>query len=478
MQFVNRSQELQKLNRAASRGHGGLVSMWGRRRVGKTRLLLEWAASHDGLYTVADESAEPVQRQYLSTALETRFEGFAEATYPDWAAWLRAVARLAGQARWRGPLIFDEFPHLVTQHPALPSILQNWIDHHATMIGLLVVIAGSTQHVMQGLATDPSSPLFGRSIEAFRLEPLRAGFIRDALGLSNAIEALKAYAAWGGIPWYWELASTFRADTGAAVDALVLDPQGVLHSEPDRLLHEESPPAVSLRPLLDVIGAGAHRVSEVAGRLSIPATSLSRPLVRLVELGLISREHPFGVSERTTKRTLYAIRDPFLRLWFKVVAPHRALLASAPAAVRRRMWHDAAAHLNAATWERLCRECVPLLDHPAFAATVLGPWGPAYRYWGPGEAEWDVVAESIDRRFLLLGEVKWREQVADQTTADRIHQDLLRKGVPRVKGIEGMTVIRAVFVPRCDPHLVTADLPYAVVDADTALRALAAEPQA
>lgn len=472
MRFIDRTEELEKLARAATAGRGGLVALWGRRRVGKTRLLLEWAARHDGLYTVADESAEPIQRQYLAAALAQRFEGFADATHADWITWLRAVARQAEQASWHGPLILDEFPHLVAQQAALTSIVQNWIDHHATRIGLLVAIAGSTQHLMQGLVMDPSSPLFGRSMESIRLEPLRAGYIREALELSGAERAVQAYAVWGGVPWYWELASLFGENIEASVDALVLDPQGVLHLEPDRLLREESPPAVSLRPLLDVIGAGAHRVSEVAGRLGIPATSLSRPLSRLVELGLIAREHPFGSPERMAKRTLYTIRDPFLRLWFRLVAPNRALLAAAPAAVRRRVWHEAALQLEATTWECLCRECVPRLALANGPLAEFGPWEPACRYWGSGEAEWDVVARSIDRRRLLLGEAKWKRGAVNRTALDRIHQDLVRKGVPRVQGVEGMRILHAVFVPRYESPLTATDLPYGVINADDVLNSL------
>src|SRR6185295_116658 len=100
---------------------------------------------------------------------------------------------------------------------------------------------------------------------------------------------------------------------------------------PDRLLLEESPPAIELRPVLDAIGAGAHRLSEIAGRLGRPATSLGHALDRLIGMTLIQREVPYGESNRGGKRSLYKIDDPFLRLWFRVVAPNRAaVIAGTP----------------------------------------------------------------------------------------------------------------------------------------------------
>ena len=61
--------------------------------------------------------------------------------------------------------------------------------------------------MMQGLVTDASEPLYGRAKESLPLPPLPAGFLREAFGLTSASEAVRLYAAWGGIPRYWELAA-------------------------------------------------------------------------------------------------------------------------------------------------------------------------------------------------------------------------------------------------------------------------------
>jgi hypothetical protein len=164
--------------------------------------------------------------------------------------------------------------------------------------------------------------------------------------------------SWGGIPRYWELAERFGDDLAGAVDALVLDPTGPLHGEPSHLLIEERPPAGSLRSLLDAIGSGAHRVSEIAGRIGQPASSLARPLTRLIDLDLVRRQIPFGESERSSKRALYDIADPFFRFWFRAVAPHRGMLAEGRANNRRELWERVAPSLFADIWEELCRQPV------------------------------------------------------------------------------------------------------------------------
>lgn len=449
--FIDRTEELRRLERAAAVRDGALVVIWGRRRVGKTRLLLEWVRAHQGLYWVADTSAAPIQRRNLAETLQARLPGFGEVEYPDWGTLLSRLAREARRAKWRGPLVLDEVPYLVGASPELPATLQRFIDHDAREAGLLVALAGSSQRMMQGLTLDGSAPLYGRARELMKLRPLAAGYIGEALGHTTPAESVLAYAVWGGIPRYWELAEPFR-DLRDAVESLALDPPGPLHDEPTRLLLEESPPAISLRPVLDAIGAGAHRVSEIAGRIGQPATSLSRPLSRLQELDLVIRELPFGEPGRSSKRALYKVGDPFARLWFSLIAPKRSLLMQVPRSARLRLFDEALPRFAATVWEELCRQAVPLLGEK------LGGifYGPAGRYWSAGGPEWDVVAEAVDGRSLLVGEVKWIEGEPSAAAVEGAVRSLFARGVPPVHRPAGAEVHRAVFVsrlPRRKPRL-------------------------
>src|SRR3954469_6953923 len=166
MLFLDRQNELTRLRRVADSEESGLVVVYGRRRVGKTRLLLEWAKRHSGLYTVADQSAAELQRRYFAEAVSERLPGFAEVEYRDWRSLLSRLAREAQTAGWKGPLIFDELPYLVLASPELPSVLQRWIDHEARAAGLKLAVAGSSQRMMQGLVS--FAPKVGRSCAVSR----------------------------------------------------------------------------------------------------------------------------------------------------------------------------------------------------------------------------------------------------------------------------------------------------------------------
>ncbi len=442
MLFLNREAELAALL-ALSRGRdGGLAVVWGRRRAGKTRLLLEWCARTGGLYTTADQSSPETQRGYLARAIAGVLPGFGDVTYPDWERLLTRLAADAAAARFRGPVIFDELPYLVATSPALPSLLQRWVDHDARRAGLTVAVAGSSQRMMQGLVLAADAPLYGRARVLLDLPPLAPRHLTAALGV-RGIPLVEHWAAWGGMPRYWELAADLTGPARDRLGSLALDPRGPLFSEPERLLLEESPPAAEVRPLLDAIGAGAHRVSEIAGRLGRPATSLARPLDRLIGMGLVRRETPYGEPLRGGKRSVYKIDDPFLRCWFRVVAPNRAALTSGSRQTRQALLAPHWEGLLGQAWEDLCRHCLPTISSGAIGR--LGPWHAPQRYWRGTEPEWDLIADAVNTRRTLVGEARFFRAPVSPTVLQREAARLSIRPLP--PPVHGRTVVRALFVP-------------------------------
>jgi len=414
--FLDREEESARLHRLAGHSEGVLGVLYGRRRCGKSRLVREVLPAERTVYYVGDDRESALQRAALAAEIARLVPGFDRVAYPDWASLLD---RWWAEAAPGSILVLDEFPALVAAASELPSLLQKRLDHESAR-GLHLLLAGSSQRMMQGLVLDRTAPLFGRAREILKIAPLGAYWIREALALDDPARAVEAYSIWGGTPRYWELAAD-HLDTASAVRDLVLSPLGVLYDEPSRLLLDDMRDTTRAASILSLIGQGCHRLSEIAGRLGKPATSLGRPLQRLLEMGLIERELPFGASTRSTKRTLYRIGDPFLRFWFRFVEPGRSRLEARQInAVEREIWERLPHHIGG-VWEEMARSSVPLLS--LFGET----WGPASRWWGSGSdrqpLEIDLVAESAAGDALLVGEVKWGEP----KNPARLLEDLERK---------------------------------------------------
>jgi hypothetical protein len=313
---------------------------------------------------------------------------------------------------------------------------------------------------MQGLVLDRAAPLFGRAREILRVAPLPAGWIREALHLRDDERAVEAFAVLGGVPRYWELAAEHRTLL-AAVESLILSPLGVLHDEPRRLLRDDVREVAQPLSVLALVGAGCHRLSEIAGRLGKPATSLARPLAALVELGLVRRDIPFGTSLADTKRTAYRLADPFLRFWFRFVEPNRSRLeAGQAAAVAAEVEASLPLHVSG-VWEDLARESVLRGEWHSLRWRSVGTW------WGAGAdrrpLEVDVVAESASGEELLVGEVKWQDRLDGPREAAALREKAAR--LPLVRGRTVRLAIWAKRKPRGLPRGVSCFTPEDVLGA-------------
>ena len=454
MKFVDRIDEAARLKKALAREKSSLVVIYGRRRLGKSTLIKRVLSDAD-VYFIADRSEGQHQRILLAKVLAQVFPDFDKLTYPDWESIFRAVNYRTDK---RFTLCLDEFPYLVEQSPELPSVLQKLIDDKQLKYNL--VLCGSSQNMMYGVFLDSTAPLSGRADEMMRLSPIRLPYIQEALNI-DAMKAIEEYAVWGGVPRYWEL----RENRNSLDDAMwhnIFSVNGALYDEPIKLFQDDVKDIVKTSTIMSYICAGANRLSEIAARCNEPATNLSRPLKKLIDLGFLEKDVPFGIDEKNAKKSLYKIADMFMAFYYRFVVPNRSFIELGHRLPIERALDAHFSEYVSIQWEKLCRDAVTgnLINGVVY--------GKAKRWWGsvlnenmkPEQFELDVVAESLDKKYLLVGECKWTiGENGKQLTAE-----LLRKAnmLPFAKNYTIVPVLFLKNTPKDDVR--NAMLPKDVVD--------------
>jgi len=385
MEFVNRDAELRELDAAAKRG--GLLVVFGRRRVGKTRLLRQWLQSRDGLYSQAIEAQRDLQIQQVFADLRPQLE-----TQLVPKTWPELLEILALQKR-RWVVCLDEFPYLTAVDASLPSQLQKWLDHSLPR-GCLLIVTGSSTRMMNDLFLHRAAPLYGRAQKLLHVQPMDYAAYCDACDLRpGEPESFEKFACVGGIPKYWEFLEPGQ-DVVALAESLYFDYAPYMEQEPQRILRDEGVIGLNAAAVLEAVGRGAERPSEIAARMGTAQTNLSRLLQQLLDASILTRELPFGESVRSTKKTLYRINDPTMRFWFRVYSPHQSRWRTYAATEKRKLIHDHAATV----FEDFCR------------ARFAG----GQRYW-ERDIELDLVApDPNDAKRLFVAEVKWRSLSAGE----------------------------------------------------------------
>lgn len=402
MNFINRTKELQSLRKEFESEGSSLFILYGRRRLGKTTLLREFSKSIPAIYYLADQSLdrENIQSLAKTIALSLNEPTFDSVLYPTWYALFDSLDRIRHHQKIC--LILDEYPYLCGSNPALSSILQKQWDEHWEQGSIMLVLNGSALSMMYKETLQPNSPLFGRRTAQLCLQPFHYWDSAKFFPSLNLIEQVKMFSITGGIPYYCHLASRY-ANSREALLGLILTRDGPLRMEPKFLLKEDVSDPKTYWSLLSVIGRGANRISEIASKLGMAANQLTTYLSALMEMAYIYREIP--ITEKNpakSKKGLYKIGDPFLKLWFSQILPYESWIEMDKSQAVWNLLADKLPHHESTCFEMICKEYLQY-------RVLMPPEVRIGRYWDK-EKEVDILGIDKLDRLYFSAECKWQQK--------------------------------------------------------------------
>jgi AAA+ ATPase superfamily predicted ATPase len=396
--FVNRTAELTRLRECFESGEAELAIVYGRRRLGKTRLVKHALGAYEGtVYYQARQKTRTLQlEQFVETAADTFPE--IERIRPDWE---RLFEYLADQD---AIVVLDEFPYLIEQDQSLPSVLQALFDHELDASAGTFVLVGSSISMMEESTLLGDSPLYGRTSLQLdvRQLPFDAAieFLPDD---PSPDEAVRAWSVFGGVPYYLEELDP-TATLGANVDRTVLSRHGSLHDEPEYVLRMELQDPTRYFSILEAIAGGSTSRNEIAGATGIAYNQLSRYLDRLARLRLIERRVPVTERAERSKRSRYRIRDQFFRFWFRYMYGRPDRYTEIGDGAYERLIDPKLPDFVASAFEDLCCRALWTL-YPEYPIVDVGQW------WYQ-DHEVDVVGLT-DEDVLIAGECKYQTAPTD-----------------------------------------------------------------
>ena len=401
--FIGRERELGVLASAHASKGSVFVPVYGRRRVGKSELLLHFLASRPGVYLLGKQAPAALQRrEFLEQAAKTLGEPLlASYEAESWASALAAVTR-----HWRGQqklvLAFDEFQWTAAASPELPSVLQGMLDGEWRREGkVMLVLCGSYVGFMEKELLGRKSPLFGRRTAQILLRPF--DYRESALFHPrwSLLDRARAYFVCGGVPLYLRF-----FDPGLSLEANIasrlLDEYAPLYREPDFLLREELREVESYHAVLFALARGSLPNRDISRLAGIGDRKLHYYLQTLVELGYVKRRYPLTERGPLSRQVRLELDDPLLRFWFRFVFPRTSqILQLGPQRALRELVRPELDAYFGSCFERLCREALPAL----YAHTGVTASFEVGEYWD-AETQIDVVGLRDDG-WTDLGECKW-----------------------------------------------------------------------
>jgi AAA+ ATPase superfamily predicted ATPase len=410
-QFSGRTLELGLLQREWEAADARMLIVYGRRRVGKTRLITHWIQSNAprALYWVAEPTSSKDQLRSLSQALygfdssEPPPENF---SYASWKQAFEEAGRIARNGRFA--LILDEFTYLLSIEPGMAGILQNAWDHTLKQANVFIIISGSHIGMMERGVLSYQAPLYGRATSKMLLPPMPFKETRVFFPKYRPDERVVVYAMFGGVPAYWE-----QLDPSISLDRnikeRVLGGSNQIQDEPKLLLQDFVSEIHNYAAILRAIAKGCRTPREISVESGLNDRHISMYLSNLAKTGFIERRLP--ITEKAVSRAgRHYITDPFLRFYFRFLSRRQAQIAmgvqdQALAEIKKHLVDFIGTH----TWEELCQEW--LLRSTGHRILPFMP-DQVGSLWNR-EAQIDVAGINTMDKTLILGECKWDKRIMD-----------------------------------------------------------------
>ncbi|MCP4417429.1 MAG: ATP-binding protein [Chloroflexi bacterium] len=411
MDFIGREMELGLLDDLYHRPGAQFLIMYGRRRIGKTRLLTQWGGGLDEpyLYWMASQTSAINQlRQFSQTLFQFLNPGVAIDPTFSFVSWDAAFAELSRAATDRRlVVVLDEFTYVMQADTEVPSLIQRAWDHQLKSSNIFLILLGSLAGIIQRTALDYHSPLYGRATARLKLRPLSFGALAEIFPNYNAEQRVAVYTITGGVPAYLELIDD-QINILQNLRNRIVTPANTMLEDTVFLLREQLEEPSNYMAILDAIGNGYHRLSDIAMMAGISRTNISKYLGVLRELGYVERQVPATVRRpEKSRQGRYVITDAYTRFYFRFLQPNFADIAQGRVKKATSLLYD---HLldfiGTHTFEELSREWVRIaaeMDAFPFLPERVGS------FWSR-QAQVDVLAINWRTKDILLGECKWGQK--------------------------------------------------------------------
>ncbi len=405
--FVGRDRELSALEKLYSSNRFEMPVFYGRRRVGKTTLIMEFCRNKRAIYYQAVRATAQTNLAGLSSAV---WQALApDRDMPPFSTLEQLLKYVAEQAiSERIVLVIDEYPYWAENDVSISSVLQACIDHHLLQSKLFLILCGSSMSFMENQVLGYKSPLYGRRTAQFRVMPFSFEESRNMLsGFDSESQAI-LYGCTGGIPLYLNDANPKRSLDDNLI-SMLFEPSGRLFEEPGNLLKQELNNPAVYQSLLHAIAGGASRLNELSQAVGKDSAATTAYVNQLIELGILLKETP--LTEKPGKKTIYRIEDSMFRFWYLHVMPAISMIAAGQGSLLfRKRVKPLLNDFMGPVFEQMAKEYLLKLqsiDKLPFLFSSIGRW------WGNDpvlrtQTEIDIIADGGDE--AIFAECKWKNE--------------------------------------------------------------------
>ena len=418
--FVGREKELKRLEKLYHSNKFEFVVMYGRRRVGKTRLVNEFIKGKKAVYFMGQETTEQENLRELSSSVAHTFGRDENLVYQSFQDAFKGILRYTKEEKTI--IAIDEYPYLANSKKGFNSLMQFVIDTVFAKSNVMLILTGSSISFMEEEVLAYKSPMYGRQTATMKIEPLSIFDVKHYFpNLSNE-ELAVVYGITGGIPLYLSYYNeNFSLEEN--VKEMFFEEGARLLEEPQNLIKQEFREPAKYNAIIQGIALGYSKANEISGFANIESNNFTTYANRLINLGIIEKKYPPGNPK--SKKQIYSICDGMFLFWYRFIPGNMSLIEQGYSEL---VWERVSPWLSdymGKVWESISIQWLwkkAGSEHFQDVYHQLGNW------WGSDkeskkEIEIDILGIGVQTYYFA--ECKWK----NETTRLKVLESLKEKSL-------------------------------------------------
>lgn len=406
MKFYNRERELELLARTrevAFGNHSQMTVLTGRRRIGKTKLILKSCEGTPTVYLFVRRSNEAALCAQFAENVARSLNTYVSSEITSFVSLFETLMSIGRNLSFN--LVVDEFQEFFYINPSIYSGVQDVWDRYKDETHVNFVASGSVYTLMHRIFMEYKEPLYGRCDSVIKLKPFTTSVLKQILSdyhpdYTND-DLLALYTFTGGVPKYIELLLDKECYTMESMTDCIIQENSIFLEEGNVLLIQEFGKKYgNYYAILSAIASGrntASGISEFVGNASVGGL-----LQRLEEdYEVIAKKRPV-LAKEGTQNVRYEITDNFLRFWFRYIVKHQDFIQSGLFEKLAEIVKADYPTYSGLTLEKYFRE--QLREKKLYKN--IGSWWETSKGKDVDQNEIDIVAISADSPQVFIAEVK------------------------------------------------------------------------
>ena len=408
MKFIGRDLEIQELNKLYQSPEAKLVVIYGRRRVGKSRLVEQFMRGKkhlrfEGLERLRTKAQLTHFLEDMSQQLDDPL--LREASLDSWTPIFDYLTKYFAQQDEKTILFLDEFQWLAANQTKLVSLLKKYWDQYWSKQKVLLILCGSVSSYMIKRVI-LSKAFYGRINWELCLQPLNPQEILELLNAKRSADEVLQYALiLGGIPKYLKEIDTHQS-FDQNINKLFFTRSSIFLREYKRIFYSQFKEYRIYEAIIRYLKDSPRSLREISLHLKMASGGGFKSYLENLETALFITSYvPYNRKE-TSKLKTYKLTDEYLRFYFKYIEPNHKLIAGNPnrnlfTQLIKPVWN---AWLGFA-FENFC------LKNAGYLAEIMGfsdyvvQWGPYFQR-GDDAFQIDLIYLRSDQ-VITLCEIKY-----------------------------------------------------------------------